>query len=518
MPKSTAPVLIILAIALCSLVASAKAFNNPGFININELVVSNSAAEYGIGIPATPDPGEDEVALTLNDLMDIALRYNRTIEIVRQKVAQSLGQLTQARSGYLPRLSVLGRYFYTERQDSAVSSGGGTGDPVFDEVEQDDILHGAANLSQLIYDFGKTTGAISVGKSNLAAEEANLARQLQDVVFQVKEAYYNVLEKMRLIDVAKQSVGSFEQHLERAKVYYKAGVRTKIDVINAEVELSGARLSLLRAEYNFKLAKVGLEQILGYKPNGGKYVLVSDQVELDNVLDSMPPVPVNLENSISEALEERPDILQLKSIVEASTADIKSSKGDYWPALMADAKYNDYDTTLSLYKDYWEVGVGLRWELFSGFETKGKVAEATGRYRENMAQLQDLELTVVSEVTDSFLKTEENRESVEIALQTLALAKENVQLAEKRYESGAYDVIEFNDAQLSLTKTQSELVVAYYGYLTAFAGVEFAIGRSFEEDEDQWPAPIEKKEDGTPVKTVQPNENDKLAGLQGTGY
>ena len=364
MLKTTTAVLIVLAITLSSLAASAGSFKDTGSLKINELVVSDYAAEYSIGIPATREPGEDEVALTLNDLLGIALRYNRSIEVVRQKVAQSLGQLTQARSGYLPRLSVLGRYFYTERQDSAVSSGGATGNPALDDVEEDDILHGAANLTQLIYDFGKTSGAINVGKSNLAAEEANLARQLQDVVFQVKEAYYNVLEKMRLIDVAKQSVDSFEQHLQRAKVYYKAGVRTKIDVINAEVELSGARLSLLRAEYNLKLAKVSLEQVLGNKPNDGKYVLVSDQVELDNVLDSMPPVPVSLDNSISEALEERADILQLKSIVEASQANIKRSRGNYWPAVVADAKINDYDTTISLYRDYWEVGVGLSWELF----------------------------------------------------------------------------------------------------------------------------------------------------------
>ena len=52
-----------------------------------------------------------------------------------------------------------------------------------------------------------------------------------------------------------------------------------------------------------------------------------------------------------------------------------------------------------------------------------------------------------------------------------------MQLADKRYQSGSYDVIEFNDAQLSLTRTQSELVVTYYGYLTAFAGIEFAIGK-----------------------------------------
>ena len=114
--------------------------------------------------------------------------------------------------------------------------------------------------------------------------------------------------------------------------------------------------------------------------------------------------------------------------------------------------------------------------MFSGFHTKGAAAEAKGRLLENRAQLKNLQLAVVREVTDSYLRTDENRESVRMALQTLELAKENLFLAEKRYESGAYDVIEFNDAQLSLTRTRNELVVTYYGYLIAFASIEHAIG------------------------------------------
>ncbi len=483
MLTTTRHLLTILAFGLLFPTSFAYSFNGNNIVNIHELVVSNYASEYSIGIPAARDPKADEIALMLEDLMDIAFRYNPMIEVVRQRVAQSKGQLMQAQAGYLPHVSVQGRYFYTERQDSGATSveGRSSGDLIPDEVEEDDILHGFASVSQLIYDFGKTSGAIGVGRSNMAAEDAHLQRQLQDVVFQVKKAYYNVLEKMRLIDVATESVASFEQHLARAKVYYKAGARTKIDVINAEVELSNARMSQLRAEYNLRLAKVALEQALGNKPHGGKYVLMSDKVELAQVLDSMPPVPFTLEQAVLDALEQRPDITQLKHIVEASKANLKRVKGDYWPAIVADARYNDYDTTLSLYKDSWEVGIAATWELFSGFETRGAVAEATGRYRENYAQLQDLELAVVSEVTDSFLKAEENRESVGIALQTLELAKENVQLAERRYDSGSYDVIEFNDAQLSLTRTRSELVVTYYGYLTAYAGIEYALGTSFSE-------------------------------------
>jgi outer membrane protein len=221
---------------------------------------------------------------------------------------------------------------------------------------------------------------------------------------------------------------------------------------------------------------VELEQILGIKPNQGRYTLYNDEVNIDNIIETMPPVPNTLNNLLQVAVEQRPDITQLKQVTEAAQANLVRVKGDYWPSISAEANYNDYDTDLSLYKDSWEVGVAATWQLFSGLHTKGAIAEARGRLGENLAQLEDLRLTIVKEVTDSYLQTDENRESVQIALQTLELAKENLQLAKKRYQSGAYDVIEFNDAQLRLTKTRNELVVTYYGYLTALAGIENATG------------------------------------------
>lgn len=437
--------------------------------------------------PPTPSLAasqSDQKILSLDNLIKIALENNRKIEVVRQKLAQSQGLLTQVRSGYLPRLAIQGRYNYTERKDSALSEGfentsssEGQITADFNETETDDVVHGSVNLSQLIYDFGKTTGSIDVGKSNLQAADAHLQRQVQTIVFQVKEAYYNVLEKRRLIEVAAESVKSFEQHLERAKIYHKAGVRTRFDVINAEVELSNSKMGLLRAQYNFKTARVALVQVLGIQPNQNQYTLDSDDLPLDNILESMPPLPDTLDNLKKEAIKQRPDIIQLHLLTEAAKANLARIKGDYWPSISAEAKYNEYDTDLSLYKDSWEVGIACTWELFSGFQTQGAVAEAMGRLLENKAQLQDLELTVAREVTESYLQTDENREGVQIALQTLELAKENLLLAEKRYQSGSYDVIEFNDAQLSLTRTQNELVVTYYGYLTALASVEHAIGR-----------------------------------------
>lgn len=454
--------------------------------NVSRVVVSDIKVNQSTGGGKAPAEAVEPniMLLSLNDLIVIALKNNQMIEVVKQRAAQSAGQLTMAQSGYLPQLALEGRYFYTERQDSAASNVGTNADgqsiPISDETEEDDIVHGAFNISQLIYDFGKTTGAIDVGRANVQAADFQLQRQLQDILFQVKQAYYNVLEKRRLIDVAAESVKNFQQHLERANIYYKTGIRTKIDVINAEVELSRAKMNLIRTKYNLKTARVALEQVLGKKPNRGQYSVYDDGVNVDNVLASMPPVQVALEDLIQFALEQRPDLLQLKQLTEAARGNLKSAQGDYWPSIKAEARYNDYDTSLSLYKDSWEVGVAASWKIFAGLHTQGAVAEARGGVLENKALLQDLQLTITSEVTESYLNADENRESVQIALQTLGLAKENLTLAQKRYESGSYDVIEFNDAQLSLTRTQSELVVTYYNYLTAFAGIEHAVGKQLE--------------------------------------
>lgn len=425
----------------------------------------------------------DEVKFSLDDLLNIALANNQSLEVVRQKLAQSHGRLTQARSGYLPHLSLEGNYSYTHRKDSAssidyINSGSDTEQQAttVNESEEDDVVRGAATISQLLYDFGKTTGAIDVGKLNLKAADAYLQRQVQDVIFQTKEAYYNVLEKKRLVDVAQESVKILTDHRDQAKVYHHAGMRTRIDVINADVELSKANMSLLQTKYSLKTARVALEQILGKRPFQGNYEVHSDKVDLDNILTTMPSVSDNLKNLIGEAMKHRPDILQRKHLAKAARANLQQVKGDYWPTINAEANYEDYDTDLSLFKDSWEVGLACRWELFSGLHTEGAAAEAQAILLENKAQLRDQQLLVIKEVTDNYLQAEETRQSVRIAMQTLELARENLVLADKRYQSGTYNVVEYNDAQFSLTQARSDLVVTYYGYLTAVAGIEHAIG------------------------------------------
>jgi outer membrane protein len=179
----------------------------------------------------------------LQDFIDLALKNNPQLEVGVQQYMQTTGRVQQAQSGYLPRVQL----------------GGSLGRMHIDNltpVDEDNVINAGVSASQLIYDFGKTTGAIESSKLSRDAARSNVEQAIHDVILLVKESYYNVLEQKYLIEVALEKKESYEKHLYRAKKYYEAGVRTQIDITNAELELANSRLELLRAQANLKSARV----------------------------------------------------------------------------------------------------------------------------------------------------------------------------------------------------------------------------------------------------------------------
>jgi len=403
--------------------------------------------------------------ISLHQAVAMALSYNPRIDVAREQCLQGLGSFTQAKSGYLPQVSASGQYGQQWVKNLTPS-------------EDDTLGYASLSLSQLIYDFGRTTGAIDASRFSLEAAEANLHQYIQDVVLSLRTAFYDVLEKQRLVTVAEEAINNYEQHLYRAKRYFDAGVRTRIDVTNAQVNLSNARLDKLRADSDLKASRVVFENVLGIRPDNGNYILEAGHARLEDLAEEKPQIDRSLDIMLATALENRADMRQVHLLTEAAQSAITRAKGGYFPSIKAVGSYETYETDLSesSFPDQWNVSVGLTWELFSGFKTEGEVVESKARYRELMASLRELQLAVVEEVTESYLRADENRQGVDLADEVLELAKENLELAEGRYKAGLNDMIEFNDAQLSLTEAQSTLVTTYYEYLTSLARIERAVG------------------------------------------
>jgi len=404
-----------------------------------------------------------DLRLDLESAIRIAQEHSPKINAATQQKVQKKGLLTQARSGYLPHLLVgaeIGRQHTDELQP----------------VDEATVGNASVSLSQLIYDFGETDGAIGTASNTLDAAEENLQQVRKSIAFACKKGFYAVLAQKQLIAVQDEAVKNYEQQLHRAKKYFDAGIRTKIDVTNASVKLSDARLALLQAKSNYKIARLHFEQILGIKPNHGNYILESNAGNLEDLSVNKPDVPESIDTLLETAFTSRSDLNAIDSLVQAASAEVRQARSGYFPSLKAQARFDEYDTDIESLQDQWSFGLRLDWELFSGLQTKGKSVTAKARYCELNSTRKEMELAVTREVTDSWLRGIEYRDSVDIAYETMQLATENFELADKRYKAGLNDMIEYNDAQLNLTRSQSNLVLTYYEYLTSLANLEYAIG------------------------------------------
>ncbi len=401
--------------------------------------------------------------LGLNDFVELALQNNPEIIVARNQISAAEGRSTQAVSGYLPQLTA-----YSEAGRMHM-------DDLLPE-EEANVLSGGISARQLIFDFGKTSGLISASNHETEAAIAYLNTVGSDIVYQVKAAYYDVLAKHYLIIVANDQVSSYTMHYDRALEYYKAGVKSKIDVTNAQVELSKSNLLLLRSRFALKSSKVALHRIVGLSPENGSYLIQMDDHDPADFAALLMPIPASLNELLQKAAAQRPDLTRAQKNIDSAESILTVAKSGYWPEIEAMGFYTTYDTDLASLNDQWQVGIGLDWEFFSGFRTKGEVTEAKSSLRGTRAQLRDTQLNAIQEVTDSFHRAEEKRESVFLAEEITKLAKENLDLADERYKTGLGDMIEFNDSQIRYTEAQSNLVTTFFDYNTALANLENATG------------------------------------------
>ncbi|MFH1950890.1 MAG: TolC family protein [Pseudomonadota bacterium] len=322
-------------------------------------------------------------------------------------------------------------------------------------------------VSQHLYDFGKTAGKLENRQQYLAAGQKELDKSIAEVVCKVKEAYFEMLKKIRLAGVAKESLGTYDKHLEQAKALFNAGLRPKIDVTKSLVDRAKSKLKLIKAKFAVRTDKVDLENIIGGPPVEGTYVLAK--------IPSLPPMPSDIDPLVQEALQHRAEIASLKDQIKAAEAQLMVANSAYWPSVSASGGYGWASTEFPL-KDYWMAGVSLKWEIFSGFRTRGEEKETEATLAKLKANLRKMELEVNREVLKAFIGVNESSETIKTAKTAIREAEENMELAEGRYRAGVGNAIEFTDAEMALTVAKNDLVEATYEYLQDLARLEYAVG------------------------------------------
>lgn len=429
----------------------------------------------------------------MDDCIQIALKNSPLISraYFNYKVSQNDEKI--AKASYFPTIGIGTGYTFNANKTDRYT-------------RNTDNYNAQASLNQLIWNFGRTNAQIKMQKFNKISALFNFDDIVLDTIFGVKTYYYSVLAAKATVDINRANVQINERNYQRTKAYFDEGIRSKIDLVNAEVNLSDSKVTLVNAiqayqnaivqlnnsmyvaytpeyeissteTFNFKqkeipvnLEKISEKKDISKNPPAVSDATLTSKVEKLDVIETFKfkPFPYTFEECVEQAKQNRPDLKAYQATLEAMKQSLLYIKRQYYPEISASAGYNyrnQYNT------NSFNVGVNLS----SSVNILGQKYEVdNGKLQVKLAQneIDLLEQNIYFEVQDAYINMVQLEKQIPLLAVKVKQTFENFELADGRYAVGIGDYIQLQDARVNYNNAQQSYVQTVYNYNVARANLE----------------------------------------------
>lgn len=413
--------------------------------------------------------------LTLSAALAQAMKMQPTMRQARAQTQAAEGRVEQARAGYLPQVTGTAAYQRTTgnfvpRPGAIPSTAPGvvTRSPS-SSLTTYDFFNLSLTASQLIYDFGQTSGRWSAAESAVDSSVATEKSTRLQTVMNVQSAFYQAWAQRALVGVAEETLTNQNRHLGQINASVMVGVRPEIDLAQARANVANARLQLINTQNAYDVAKNQLNAAMGIMADTNYEV--ADEEATSVAAEDGPIEPL-----LARALEARPDIVALERQHDTQTKTIRALRGGYGPSLVASTTGSEQGTQLTGLVPNWNVGITLTWPILQGGLTNGQIREAEANLDVVNAQLDALRIQIRTQVDQARLAVRAAKASIGAADDALTNARLQLKLAEGRYAAGVGSIIELADAQVAYTNARAQVVQAHFNLSNSRAQLITALG------------------------------------------
>ncbi len=421
-----------------------------------------------------PNLVSGEEPLTLETSIEIALKNSTVINIAKDGSKSATAQKREAVTGFLPKFST--SYSYTRLNDDPSIKFPGF-PPIIPPIEivsgTKDNYNWVIEAKQPLFAGGGILAnyqASSIGEDVARLEET---AKYQDVVQEVKIAYFDILRAQRILTAASQSVEMLNAHRDVAENYFKVGMIPKNDLLHAEVELANGKQTLVKAQNAVDLTKARFNTVLKRK--------IFTPVEIVDILNYRP-LNQSFEECLNIAQQSRLE-LKISSLKAAQAAKlVRVAQSDFLPALSVVGNYTRFGDNPSVsgsdYKDMesWYVMAVASWNFWEWGRTKFRVDASKARENQATDAAKELNDQITLEIKNAYLLLQETRNQIAVSQKVIEQAEENFRISEERYKERVATSTEVLDAQTLLTKAKSEYANALGDYNINYARLQRAMG------------------------------------------
>jgi outer membrane protein TolC len=331
---------------------------------------------------------------------------------------------------------------------------------------------------------------IKINRVNLRISEEQLRQQVMDTLFQVEQAYYNLIFARENVKVQATALELASQLLRENRKRVEVGALAPLDEKQSEAEVAATRAALIEAERALSQQENILKGLITDKYADWNAVNLEPVENLVAV-----PALVDVQQSWGRGLRERADLLELKYALERAGYNLKLRKNQLWPELDVSGSYSHSE----LRHNYGEVLDNLPDGTFPAYSFGATLSiplgnkAARSRYRSARAlsdqaliDYKRLEQQIMVQIDDSVKLIRSAFERVEATRAARVFAEEALAAEQKKLENGKSTSFLVLQAQRDLTQRRSDEIRALADYNNGLAQLAWREGTTLERNNIQW--------------------------------
>jgi outer membrane protein TolC len=407
-----------------------------------------------------PDVALRADALTLSDVVDVALRNNPQTQLSWAQARTGAAFYGAASSAYLP--TVDGSANLTYSKTTVGQTLGGTG-------ERRSVVP-ALSLSYLLFDFGGRSGSVAAARASAVALDLIHNATLQNVALAVEAAYFTLQAQRGLVTAARLSLAEADTTLNSARQRNRAGVATIADVLQAQVLQAQATLNLETFEGALQTARGALAMYMGLSANA--------RYDLAPTNDTIPVslVAADVDTLINRALENRPDLAAARMQILQSQAEVRVARATELPSfLLGSSLTHPYSSSPNASGTTFNVNVGISIPIFN-LARPYNVMAAQAQVDAFTAQANLLRGQVTQQVFTSYYALQTATQQARTTDVLIAAATQNETAARARYRAGVGTILDLVTATTALGSARAQQAQARWVWATALAQLSHDVG------------------------------------------
>jgi len=448
----------------------------PGFI------ISFSSVALGIELSSKITQG-DTLYLTIEQCINIALKRNPDIIAAHERLRQAKSQVGEASTAFLPQLTAQAGYTRLDMAPffptSKFAMFGGGGMPPGEEpipkkitIGLPDNFSATLQLQQPIFTGGKIKNSFEISRLAREATENSLRITRKELIYRVKNAYWNLVRAKKFEDVARESERQLSAHLGDVQSMFDVGMAAKNDLLKSKAYYSKAKMGVIKARHAVELARRNLCNLLG--------IPLEKEIACTTELEEIDTTGIELDTAISKGLSSSPEIKALECQKKIVQKQLAITRSGYLPDVFFTAnlgyKYPDREYNKDFYTT-WTVGFYAQMNIFDWGKTAYQTESARSKLKETEVTIKGAKDGIILNITRAYLSLIEAKKEIEVAKEALEQAEENYRVTSEKFKEGLVTNTELLDAQVLLSNAKTDYSNAFINYRLAKADLERAMGK-----------------------------------------